>query len=61
MFKYSVECAYHKISEKKRPEKFFHYRNLESDLDFESITFPANNHDIDRFEESNKSVSKKRF
>ena len=47
-FKYSVECAYCNVADKVHPEKMFHYKNLESDLDFDGINFPANNGDIDK-------------
>ena len=35
----------------------FHYKKLESDLIFDGVSFPANNNDIDIFEENNKTIS----
>ena len=56
-FKYAVECGFYKIYEKSHPENFYHYKKLNSELNFEGVNFPANNNDIDRFEENNKDVS----
>ena len=56
-FKYCVECAYHKIYENKHPEYFYHYKKVESDLNFDGINYPVNNDDIDKFEEQNPKVS----
>ena len=56
-FKYSVQCAYNKIYEKKHPEYFYHYKKVECDLYFNGINFPANNNDINKFEENNPNVS----
>ena len=50
-FKYSIECGYCKICDKAHPEKMFHYKKIESDLIFDGVSFPANNNDIDIFEE----------
>ena len=35
----------------------FHYKKIVSDLTFDGVSFPANNNDIDIFEENNKSIS----
>ena len=35
----------------------FHYKKIESDLNFEGKSSPANNNDIDTFEENNTSIS----
>ena len=48
---------YCKICDKAHPEKMFHYKEIESDLIFAGVSFPANNNDIDIFEENNKSIS----
>ena len=56
-FKSCVECAYHKIYENKHPEYFYHYKKVESDLNFDGINYPVNNDDIDKFEEQNPKVS----
>ena len=56
-FKYSIECGYCKICDKAHPEKMFHYKKIASDLIFDGVSFPANNNDIDIFEENNKSIS----
>ena len=50
-FKYSIECGYCTICDKAHPEKMFHYKKIESDLIFDCVSFPANNNDIDIFEE----------
>ena len=44
------------ICDKAHPEKMFHYKEIESDLIFDGVSFPANNNDIDIFEENNKSI-----
>ena len=49
--------VFHKIYEKSHPENFYHYKKIEDDLDFDGLNFPANNNDIDKFEELNHSVS----
>ena len=35
----------------------FHYKKIESDLISDGMSCPANNNDIDTFEENNKSIS----
>ena len=56
-FKYAIQCGYHKIYEKSHPENFYHYKKIEDCLGFDGINFPANNNDIDKFEELNHNVS----
>ena len=56
-FKYAVECGFYKVYEKNHPENFYHYKKLNSELNFEGVNFPANNIDIDTFEENNKGIS----
>ena len=56
-FKYAFQCGYHKIYEKSHSENFYHYTKIEDCLNFECLTFPANNNDIDKFEELNHNVS----
>ena len=56
-FKYAIQCGYHKIYEKSHPEIFYHYNKIEDCLKFDGVTFPANNNDIDKFEELNHNVS----
>ena len=56
-FQYAIQCGYHKIYEKSHPEKFYHYKKIEDCLNFDGVTFPANNNDIDKFEELNHNVS----
>ena len=56
-FKYAIQCGYHKIYEKSHPENFYHYKKIEDGLGFDGINFPANNNDIDKFEELNHNVS----
>ena len=36
---------------------FYHYKKKEDDFNFDGINFPANNNDIDKFEELNHNVS----
>ena len=36
---------------------FYHYKKIEDCLNSGGVTFPANNHDIDKFEELNHHVS----
>ena len=55
-FQYAIQCGYHKIYEKSHSENFYHYKKIEDCLNF-GINFPANNNDIDRFEELNHNVS----
>ena len=43
--------------EKSHPENFYHYKKIEDDLNFDGKNFPANNNDIDKFEELNHNVS----
>ena len=56
-FKYAIQCGYHKIYEKSHSENFYHYKKIEDCLNFGGVTFPANNNDIDKFEELNHNVS----
>ena len=56
-FKYAIQCGYHKIYEKSHSENFYHYKKIEDCLNFAGVTFPANNNDIDKFEELNHNVS----
>ena len=56
LLKNSIECGYCNICDKAHPEKMFHYKKIESDLIFDGMSFPANNNDIDTFEENNKSI-----
>ena len=42
---------------KSHPENFYHYKKIEDGLGFDGINFPANNNDIDKFEELNHDVS----
>ena len=56
-FKYAIQCGYHKIFEKSHSENFYHYKKKEDGLSFDGINFPANNNDIDKFEELNHNVS----
>ena len=56
-FKYAIQCGYHKIYEKSHSENFYHYKKIEDCLNFDGVTFPANNNDIDKFEELNHNVS----
>ena len=44
-------------SMKKVIQNFFHYKKKEGSLNFDCVTFPANNNDIDKFEELNHNVS----
>ena len=55
-FQYAIQCGYHKIYEKSHSGNFYHYKKIEDCLNFDGVTFPANN-DIDRFEELNHNVS----
>ena len=56
-FKYAIQCGYHKIFEKSHSENFYRYKKIEDCLNFDGVTFPANNNDIDKFEELNHNVS----
>ena len=42
------------------PGNVYHYKNVEDDLHFDGIHFPANN-DTDKFEELNQNVSVNMF
>ena len=46
-----------KSMKKATPENFYHYKKIEDGLGFDGINFPANNNDIDKFEELNHNVS----
>ena len=37
--KYCVECAYHKMYEKKHPGDFYHDKNVESEMNFDGDKF----------------------
>ena len=56
-FKYAIQCGFQKIYEKSHSEIFYHYKKVEDGLHFDGINFPANNIDIDKFEELNHHVS----
>ena len=56
-FKYAIQCGYHKIYEKSHSDNFYHYKKIEDCLNFDGVTFPANNNDIDKFEELHHNVS----
>ena len=57
-FQYAIQCGYHKIYEKSHRENVYHYkRSIEDGLNFDGFNFPANNNDIDEFEELNHSAS----
>ena len=45
-----------KSMKKSHSGNFYHYKKIEDCLNFDGVTFPANN-DIDRFEELNHNVS----
>ena len=55
-FKSAIQCGSHKVYWTTHPENFYHYKNIEDDLHFDGIKFPANN-DTDKFEELNQNVS----
>ena len=46
-----------KSMKKSHSENFYHYKKIEDCLNFDGVTFPANNNDIDKFEELNHNVS----
>ena len=54
---YAIQCGYHKIYETSHQEKKYHYKKMEDGLNFDGFNVPANNHDIDKFEELNHNVS----
>ena len=56
-FKNAIQCGFHKIYEKGHSENFYHYRKMEDDLHFDDTKFPANNNDIDKFEELDHNAS----
>ena len=56
-FKYAIQCGYHKIYEKSHPQNFYHHKKIDDDLNLAGVNFPANNNDIDKFEELNHNVS----
>ena len=52
-FKYSVQCGICKVYEKDHPNRFYHYKNLNDELNWTDVNFPSSNIDIDTFEENN--------
>ena len=46
-----------KSMKKSHSENFYHYKKIEDGLNFDGLNFPANNHNIDKFEELNHNVS----
>ena len=59
-FKHAIQCGSQKRYWKTHPENFCHYKNIEDNLHFDGIKFPANN-DTDKFEELNQNVSVNMF
>ena len=57
---FAIQCGSHKRYWKTHPENFCHYKNIEYNLHFDGIKFPANN-DTDKFEELNQNVSVNMF
>ena len=58
-FKYAIQCGSHKTYWNTHPENWYHYKNIEDDLHFDTIKFPANG-DTDKFE-LNQNVSLNMF
>ena len=56
-FKYATQCGFQKIYEKGQSENVYHYKKIEYGLNFDDLNFPANNNNIDKFEELNHNVS----
>ena len=56
-FKYAVQRGFLKIDENSHPTNVCHYKKTKDVLNFEAINFPANNHEVDKFEEINDIVS----
>ena len=54
-FKYAVQRGSLKIDENSHPTNVCHYKKTKDVLNFEAINFPANNHEVDIFEEINDS------
>ncbi len=52
--KYCVQCHTHQIYNKDHPDRFYHYKKLNDDLNWSDITFPCSNADIDKLEDNNK-------
>ena len=55
-FQFAIQCGCRKIYEKVI-QNFCHYKKIEDGLNFDGVNFPANNIDIDKFEEPDHSVS----
>ena len=51
-FKYSVQCGVHKVFEKDRPNRLYHYRKIEDMLNWDNVNFPTSNIHIDTSEEN---------
>ena len=58
-FKYAIQCGSHKTYWNTHPENWYHYKNIENDLHFDGIKFPAND-DTDKFK-INENVSLNMF
>ena len=54
-FKYSVQCGICKVYEKDHPNRFYHYKNLNDELNWANLHVPSSNIDIDTFEENNEA------
>ena len=52
-FKYSIQCGICKVYEKDHPNRFYHYKNLNDELNWTNVNVPSSNIDIDTFEEKN--------
>ena len=55
-FKYSVQCAVHKIYEKDHGCEMYHYKKIQETLNWTNINFPSSNIDIDTLEQNNEGV-----
>ena len=53
-FLYAVQCGVYNISSKDHPQRMYHYKKVEDDLNWNGVNFPTSNIDIDTFEENNK-------
>ena len=51
-FKYSVQCGYHEIYNKLNPERLYHYKNINDNINWEN-TEDMKLSDIDKFERKN--------